>query len=38
MKEGPLSLNDEHELYLKHWPVDANIKKTFIFDYDREAV
>ena len=42
MKEGPLSvtLNDQDIPYvdLQHNPVSHNIKKTFIFDYDREAI
>ena len=42
MKEGPLSvqLNNEDIPYvdLKHEPVPYNIKKTFIFDYERDAV
>ncbi len=37
-QEGPLEMNDHNEVYLSHWPVDANIRKTFIFDYDRDAV
>ena len=42
MKEGPLSvsLNDNDVPYvnLQHNPVEYPIKKTFIFDYDREAI
>lgn len=37
-REGPFDLNNEHELYLEHWPVDSRIKKTFIFEYEREVV
>ena len=37
-REGPLELNNNHELYLQHWPVENSIKKTFIFDYERDAV
>jgi len=38
MKEGPFSLDVNGGVVLKHWPVDHTIKKSFIFDYDREAV
>lgn len=38
MKEGPFSLDVNGGVILKHWPVDHTIKKSFIFDYDREAV
>lgn len=37
-KEGPFSIGEDGYVYLKHWPVDPNIKKTFIFDFDRKAV
>ena len=37
-KEGPMEINDQHQLFLEHWPVENNIKKTFIFDYARDAV
>ena len=41
-KEGPLSvkLNSNNIPYvdLEHEPVDARIKKTFIFDYERKAI
>lgn len=37
-KEGPMEINDQHQLYLEHWPVDNNIKKTFIFEYAWDAV
>ena len=37
-REGPLELNADHQLYLKHWPVDPSIKKTFIFDYERRSI
>ena len=42
MKEGPLPVhlgeNDKPYLDLKHHPVDAKIRKTFIFDYNRNAI
>ena len=42
MKEGPLSvnLNDQDIPYIdvQHNPVPYDIKKTFIFDYEREAI
>ena len=37
-KEGPLSPNDKGEIILQHLPVDSSIKKTFIFDYQRNAI
>jgi hypothetical protein len=42
MKEGPFSLtngeNNQKYVYVKHWPVEYPLKKTFIFDYDRDAI
>ena len=42
MTEGPLetTLGDNGKPYvdLKHHPVDTSIKKTFIFDYERDAI
>lgn len=42
MTEGPLetTLGENGKPYvdLKHHPVDTNIKKTFIFDYERDAI
>jgi len=35
-KEGPFSVDSHGYIYLKHWPTDK--KKTFIFDFDREAI
>ena len=35
---GPMELNEDHELYLQHWPVDYKTKKTFIFEYERDNV
>lgn len=35
--EGPYSLNDEHQLFLEHWPVGRDKKKTFIFEYERDV-
>ena len=37
-REGPFELDDNHRLYLDHWPVDYPEKKTFIFDYDRDTI
>ena len=37
-KEGPMEINDQHQLYLQHWPVPNTDKKTFIFEYARDAV
>ena len=36
-REGPFELNDQHRLYLEHWPVSYEKKKTFIFEYDRDV-
>ena len=38
MKEGPFPLDVNGGVVLKHWPVDHTIKKSFIFDYEREAI
>ena len=38
MKEGPLNFSKDNIVTLKHWPVDYPKKKTFIFDYDRDAI
>lgn len=39
-REGPFSLQpaDDGCIMLQHWPVDSRIRKTFIFDYDRDAI
>ena len=36
--EGPFKVGANRHLYLQHWPVSSDIRKTFIFDYDRNAV
>lgn len=36
-REGPFTLNDHHRLFLQHWPVSYEQKKTFIFDYERDV-
>ena len=33
-----MEINDQHQLFIEHWPVENNIKKTFIFDFARDAV
>ena len=38
MKEGPLEFSLDNVVQLKHWPVLYPEKKTFIFDYDRNAI
>ena len=38
MKEGPLEFSMNNVVQLKHWPVAYPTKKTFIFDYDRDAI
>ena len=40
-KEGPFQFDIGEtvpRIYLEHWPVDSSVKKTFIFDYDRDSV
>lgn len=37
-REGPFKLDDDHRLFLEHWPVDYPEKKTFIFDYNRDTI
>lgn len=37
-REGPYQLDDNHRLFLEHWPVEYPEKKTFIFDYERDAI
>lgn len=37
-QEGPFKVGADRYIYLKHWPVASNIKKTFIFDFDRKAI
>lgn len=36
--EGPMEPLDTGLIYLEHWPVEPNEKKTFIFEYARDAV
>ena len=36
-REGPFYLNSNHRLYLEHWPVGLDKKKTFIFEFDRDV-
>lgn len=36
--DGPFELTENGYIYPKHWPVASNIRKTFIFDYDRDAI
>lgn len=36
-REGPMTLNDRHELFLEHWPTLNKQKKCFIFEYDRNV-
>ena len=36
-REGPYSLNEQHRLFLRHWPVETSIKKTFIYEYERDV-
>lgn len=39
--EGPFDFpigEERPRIYLEHWPVDVNQKKTFIFEYTRDAI
>lgn len=36
--EGPFDPSDTGLIYLENWPVNSSEKKTFIFDYARDAV
>ena len=36
--DGPFKISEEGYIYPKHWPVPSNIRKTFIFDYDKASV
>ena len=37
-REGPMNLLADSTLYLEYWPVSVDKKKTFIYEYDRNAV
>ena len=37
-REGPFYPNEQGRVFLTNWPVDYPVKKTFIFDYDRDVV
>lgn len=36
--EGPMEINDQHQLLIEHWPVENYQKKTFIFEFERDSV
>ena len=36
-REGPIKLDANSRMELQYWPVDASIRKTFIFEYDRDV-
>lgn len=36
-REGPFTLDENHRLFLQHWPISYEQKKTFIFDYERDV-
>ena len=38
IKEGPLTCSMNNVVQLKYWPIDYPQKKTFIFDYTRNAI
>lgn len=37
-REGPKRLVGDHFFHLDHWPVNSDRKKTFIFNYERNAI
>lgn len=37
MREGPFQLNEDHRLFLSHWPVPVEKRKAFIFEYERNV-
>ena len=37
-REGPFSIGLDRRIYLEHWPVSHEIKKTFIFSYQYDAI
>ena len=36
--DGPLEITEDGYVYPKYWPVASDVRKTFIFDYDRDAI
>ena len=36
-REGPVELDNNNCMFLKHWPAFVPEKKTFIFEYDRDV-
>ena len=36
-REGPFEIDDDARVFLEHWPVEYPIKKTFIYEYDRDV-
>lgn len=36
--EGPFEIANNAYIYPQHWPVETDIKKAFIFDFDRTAI
>ena len=36
--DGPFEITDNAYIYPTHWPIASDIKKTFIFDFDRDAI
>ena len=37
-REGPFELDANSHMFIKHWPVSSNIRKTFIFEYDKNTI
>ena len=36
-REGPYGLDEDGYMYLQHWPVSSNVKKTFLFSFSRDV-
>ena len=36
-REGPFEPDDDVRIYLEHWPVIYPVKKTFIYEYERDV-
>ena len=37
-REGPREIGEDRRFYLDEWPVESNIRKSFIFEYSRDSV
>ena len=36
-REGPYGLDENGYMYLQHWPVKSDVKKTFLFSFSRDV-